>query len=142
MFNRIMLATDFSPACDAAARATLSLATAYGADVLLLHVVSFVYYDVAYANIPHAEDEARRSAEKQLAALADSMETSYVRARTVVRCGKPGETIVDCAREEGVELIIVGAHGRHGLSRMLVGSVAERVARLAPCHVLTVKAEP
>jgi nucleotide-binding universal stress UspA family protein len=141
MFNRIMLATDFSPACDAATRATLSLATAYGADVLLLHVVSFVYYDVAYANIPDAEDEARRSAEKQLAIIAESMETRYVRARTLVRSGKPGDTIADCAREEGVDLIIVGAPGRHGLNRFLLGNVAERVVRLAPCHVLTVRAD-
>ena len=53
--------------------------------------------------------------------------------------GKPGEVIAQCAVEQQSDLVIVGTHGRHGLNRLLLGSVAERVVRLAPCHVRTVK---
>ena len=134
MFHRIMLATDFSPAADDAARAVVSLAIAYGANLILLHVAWSVYYDVAYANIPRAEEEARRSAEHRLATLAARMEHARLPVRTVVRAGNPGETIADCAREEGVDLIVVGSHGHHGLNRLFLGSVADRVVRLAPCH--------
>ena len=139
MFHRIMVATDFSASSEAAANAGMSLALAYAAEVILVHVVSFVYYDVAYANIRGAEDEARRSAEKRLAEIAATMEARHLKVRTLVRAGKAGESIADAAHEEGADLVVVGTHGRHGLNRLLLGSVAERVVRLAPCHVLTVK---
>ena len=139
MFHRVMVATDFSSSSEAAGNAGMSLAIAFAAEVILVHVVSFVYYDVAYANIRSAEDEARRSAEKRLVAIAASMEARGLRVRTLVRAGKAGESIADAAREVGADLMVVGTHGRHGLNRLLLGSVAERVVRLAPCHVLTVK---
>lgn len=96
-------------------RAAVSLATMYGAEILLVHVVSFVYYDVAYANLPKAEDEARRASENRLGALATGLTAQSLRVRALVRTGKAGETIADCAREEQVDLVVVGTHGSlHG----------------------------
>jgi nucleotide-binding universal stress UspA family protein len=54
-------------------------------------------------------------------------------------CGKPADEIVRCAEEEGVDMIVMGTHGRRGLSRLLMGSVSEAVVRRAPCPVLTIK---
>jgi nucleotide-binding universal stress UspA family protein len=139
-FTRILIATDFSPSSEAAWRLAASLATVYRADLVLLHVVALLAYDVVYANTAAAEEEERQRCLRLLDERARAAAAEGLHVRTVVRTGRPGETIADCARDEGVDLVVVGTHGRHGLNRLLLGSVAERVVRLAPCHVLTVRA--
>lgn len=59
-----------------------------------------------------------------------------------VRFGDPGSVVADRAKELGAELIVIGSHGRSGIARLMLGSVAERVTRLAPCPVLVVKLQP
>lgn len=80
-------------------------------------------------------------AEAQLSALVAEAQTAGVDAVAQIRTGVPAESIVEAAREAKAELIVVGTHGRTGFERLVLGSVAERVVREAPCPVLTVKAK-
>jgi nucleotide-binding universal stress UspA family protein len=139
MMKRILIATDFSPSSEAAWRMAASLASVYHAELLLLHVVALLYYDVAYANVAGAEEEEQRRCTERLQAQARMAAAQGLTVVPLIRTGRPGETIADCARDEHVDLVVVGTHGRHGLNRLILGSVAERVVRLAPCNVLTVR---
>ena len=80
------------------------------------------------------------AAEHQLAALKESAASMGLAAETTVTTGRPSQTIVDYAKDGGFDLIVMGTHGRTGLSHVVMGSIAERVLRKAPCPVLTVKA--
>jgi universal stress protein A len=81
----------------------------------------------------------RRDAEKRLRTLSKSARRSGVRARTLLSRGVPHEAIRRAARKARADLVVVGTHGRTGLSRLVVGSVAARVLATAPCPVLTVR---
>ena len=84
-------------------------------------------------------DAQRKWAEETLEARAADLSQSGTKASWRVQVGVPFEEIVKIAEEERADMIVMGTHGRGGLNRMLLGSVAERVIRLAPCPVLTVR---
>lgn len=123
--NEILFPTDFSPASEAAGRVAREMAVQAGARLHVLHVVP----PVTDPSLP-AEHLARAGR-----ALADGL-----RVETALLSGWAGRNIVDYAREKRIDLIVVGTHGRTGISHALLGSVAETVVRLAPCLVLTVPA--
>ena len=83
--------------------------------------------------------EIRRLAEDTLEARCGQLRQSGIKARWRLEVGVPFEEIVKAAHEEGADMIVMGTHGRSGLNRLLLGSVAERVVRLALCPVLTVR---
>ena len=88
--------------------------------------------------IPH-QHVLEESARQQLAAIVTDDDRRTLHAEAVVRsAASAAQAIVDDARDQGIDLIVVGTHGRGGVSRVLLGSVAERVVRTAPCPVLTV----
>lgn len=121
--REILLATDFSEASEAAVRAARDYARHFGARVHLFHVAS--------------------AEERGLAGLLAGLAATFGATPTVVRAaagGAPAPEIVKYARDNGIDLIILGTHGRTGVSRALLGSVAERVVRTAACPVLTVPA--
>jgi nucleotide-binding universal stress UspA family protein len=121
--REIVLATDFSEASESAVQTARDYAHLFGARVHLLHVAS--------------------SDEENLAPLLAGLADTFIPTATVVRAirgGVPAREIVTYAREHRIDLIILGTHGRTGMSRALLGSVAERVVRTAPCPVLTVAA--
>ena len=123
--NEILFPTDFSPASEAAGRIAREMAVQGGARLHVLHVVSPVT-DPS----PAAEHLALAGR-----SLADGL-----RVETVLLSGWAGRNIVDYAREKSIDLIVVGTHGRTGITHAILGSVAETVVRLAPCLVLTVPA--
>lgn len=86
------------------------------------------------------DQQVRRDAEKKLAALVKDAGEKGVGARFVVLGGAPFEAIADAARTEKADLIVMGTHGRTGVSRFFLGSVAARVVSTAPCPVITVRA--
>jgi nucleotide-binding universal stress UspA family protein len=134
--RRILHPTDFSERSECAFRVACALARDYGAPLLVLHVCSpFVIYgsSVAVEVTPSHLDAC-------LARLRQ-METHDPRVRIEHRLveGDAGTEILRVARENGCDLIVMGTHGRTGLGRLLMGSVAEEVVRKAPCSVLTVK---
>lgn len=123
--RRILLPTDFSDASELAKETAASLARHFGARLTVLHVVP-----------PVTDPELRRAA---LRATAKQFSPD-VSVDTDVVTGIPARQIVAYARRHHIDLIVMGTHGRTGVSYALLGSVTEAVVRRAPCHVLTVPA--
>ena len=134
----ILLPTDFSPWAEQACQRGFALAEREQAHVLLVHVL--LRSDLALGDIPlplrgQAEEELRSEAEARLRTLAAGQS---VTVETLVVWGSPPVEICRIAQERHVDLIIMGTHGRTALAHLLIGSVAERVVRHAPCSVLIV----
>lgn len=87
---------------------------------------------------PDVIEEARQDAERQLQGMLPPQDREQFKAKATVTVGDPLVGIVDYAKREGIDLIVMGTHGRTGLTHMFLGSVAERVVRTAPCPVLTI----
>jgi len=139
--RRILYPTDFSENAAAAWPYALHMAEQLGARVLLLHVTPGPY--PAPETFLSAEQwreifaAHRREAEVQLGALAST--APEVKAEILVTRGVPFLEIVRVAAERKADLIVMGTHGRTGLAHALMGSVAEKVVRMAACPVLTVR---
>ena len=142
--RRIVYASDFSPASRAAFAKALELAKSFRAELLGVHVLAPVVPVVGEGYISPStyqqmEASARAWARKRLAALVARARKAGVRAKAVLLEGVAHEQIVRAARARRADLIVVGTHGRSGLARFFLGSVAGRVATMATCPVLTVR---
>jgi nucleotide-binding universal stress UspA family protein len=124
--RRVLFPTDFSDASRAAGATAAAVARQFGAELTVLYVV------------PPVTDP---SPSKGLAALAAELDQG-VAVKTEVASGIPARRIVAYARQHDIDLIVMGTHGRTGLSRALLGSVTEAVVRRAPCRVMVVPATP
>jgi len=135
--RRILAPTDFSdPSLQAIAYA-FELAQTFGAKLSLLHVIELPVYPMeVYPLLEELEQDARTA----LARLLPEAEGAHVDITHLVEIGLPYQKILQTAAAEKVDLIVIATHGRTGLSHLVLGSVAERVVRLAPCPVLTVRA--
>ena len=141
-FKTILIATDFGPESDAAMRTGEVLARQLGASIHLLHVVRDPVVALATPELYGIDWQGLRdtmvsNAQERLGTLASSLTGSPVTAEAVV--GSPAETIARRAKELGTEVIVMGTHGRGGVGHLFIGSVAERVIRLASCPVMTVR---
>jgi len=138
--RNILVPIDFSDASMEALRHAKELALTYGAQITLLHAVEEVIYPSAYgvepADLPGPQVVNR--VEESLAELART-EIGYEHVVVEARVGYAPSTILDYAESEAVDLVVIATHGRTGLERMLLGSVAERVVRRAPAPVFSVK---
>ena len=130
--KQILVPTDFSPGSDYALTAATGLARRFQARLTLMHAA-------------HAPDELemfRRMVEsaweREMEARRKRVEEEGVPVDTIMTRGPAAQTIVETARGTGVDLIVMGTRGRTGLQHLLIGSVAERVIRLAPCPVMVV----
>ena len=141
--RRILHPTDFSPASRRAFAEAIALAKSTRARLLVLHVQSTIVPMVEpYAAATVYEDVQRAGrvwAKKQLDRLVDRARRAGARAEALLMEGAPSETIVRAARARRADMIVVGTHGRTGLAKFLVGSVASRVVATATCPVLTVR---
>jgi len=134
--TEILVATDFGQAADAALAYGRMLARTFGASLHVLHVVQNVFLRAVVADPRHIETVALRHLNERL--TDDDRRT--LRARTAIDTSDhPAESIVAYARSANISLIVMGTHGRGTMERFLMGSVAERVIRAAPCPVLTVR---
>jgi len=133
----ILHPTDFSASADNAWQVACSLADAYGAELLLLHVQARTLSPMGEYGMLPPETENQEELEQRLAAIAPTLPSLRV-ARFVVE-GKGAAEIMAFAKEHQCDLIVMGTHGRKGLARLFMGSVAEEVVRKAPCAVLTLK---
>jgi nucleotide-binding universal stress UspA family protein len=163
-FKHVLVPTDFSDPANYALRYAAEEAVLHDATVTLLHVQpSDAGTDVYYvAGTPDSALEAGRDvvayghlgstpASEPTVVLDDHSEATLARLRDLVpeafrgnwkveiAVGRPADTIVRLARERNADLIIMATHGRTGLGHAVLGSVAEKVVRLAPCPVLTIK---
>ncbi len=144
--NHILLPTDFSEPSAVAVKYAKAMAETFHACLHVMHVVeeSAVPYAVlaptgAFPPFAEIRDDITRDARDRLKQLVTADEREHFRARLVLRMGSPFVEIVRYAKNENIDLIVMGTHGRGPIAHMLVGSVAERVVRKAPCPVLTVR---
>lgn len=118
------------------------LARALGAEIVLLHVAveAPLYNEGPFGLDTQGVYEAQRQwADETLERRAAAIRGQGITTRWLRRAGVPFQEIVETAAAEQADLIVIGTHGRSGLNRLLLGSVADRVIRLAPCPVLAVR---
>ena len=144
MLRRIMHPTDFSRASGAAFSRALAEARTNRASLLLIHVLAPVIpmagEGYVSPSVYEQMSEAGRAwAQKQMKRLLARARAAHVRARGMLLEGVPHEAIVRAAKRQRADLIVIGTHGRTGVARFFLGSVAARVTATAPCPVLTVR---
>jgi universal stress protein A len=145
--KNVLVATDFSEVAKVALNYGRELARTGNGTVHVLHVVddlktTLAYADAGMAGFAPAELQAdmEQAAARSLEASIDDSDRRELHAITVLRVGhNPAKEIIDYAKAHAIDLIVVGATGRGALNRMIMGSVADKVVRQAPCPVLAVR---
>jgi len=141
---KVLFPTDFSELSEGALRYALHFAQEYGATLHVLHVVdeAFEYWmnmapNTMPVGVAPIEDIVKSATAGLARFVADRIDPAIETVQQVL-IGRPYVEIVTYAKNQGIDLIVIGTHGRGGLTHMLLGSVAEKVVRKAPCPVLTV----
>ena len=143
LFKKVLVATDFSQPSASALNYGRELARRFEATLHVLHVSDSVYLHYvgdAYPGVlPELQSEIEDAARAQLDGLLTAEDRTGLHVKPVMLNGmSPSRVIVDYSREQAIDLIVMGTHGRGAMGHLLMGSVAERVVRTAPCPVLTV----
>ena len=144
-FSKILYATDYSKASARALDEAIALAKQNRAELLVLHVIDAVPPYVAGEDIGGAdlymklEETTKQEAETSMKKLMEKLRKLKVNAKSLLLRGTAHEQIVRAAKSRRANLIVIGTHGRTGLSKLLMGSVANQVVSRAPCPVLTVR---
>lgn len=135
--QRILVPTDFSDTSAAALRYAIALARRFDARLYFLHVSdASVAADAAYPI--ELFETLENAAHDRLRRLLPEKEAKELQPACTMRIGVPADEIVRYAEQHGIDLIVMGTHGREGVMRAMLGSVAETVVRRASCPVLTV----
>jgi universal stress protein A len=143
--RKILVPLDFSPPSDYALTYAKGLAADFGASLHLLHVIEDRLMtgpwpvEVYLGELPRLREGLVKDAESRIVDCLKGIEQSGLQATGEVLIGGPFQAIVDLAQSSEAGLIVMGTHGRTGLTHLLIGSVAERVIRHAPCPVLVVR---
>jgi nucleotide-binding universal stress UspA family protein len=142
--KNVLVPTDFSETSDSALRYGKALAAAFGATLHVVHIVEEPYGQPwaveAYGfSLAALQDEWIKDAQSRLADSLTADEKAALHAVTTTVLGHPVMEILRYAKDNAVDLIVMGTHGRGPLGHVVLGSVAERVVRKAPCPVLTVR---
>ena len=140
--KHILVPIDFSLFADQALEYAIELAKSFSARLTLLHVIHFPplmtdEYDTS-GYVTYLE-EIETDAAQHMQVLRNRMHEEGLQGETVIVHEVPFQAIINTAKEKAVDLIVMGTHGRTGLTHVLMGSVAERVVRLAPCAVLVTR---
>lgn len=139
LFNKILIATDGSDKNRSALDEGMRIARACGSTVYAVYVIDMRAFSSTSGEIPLGdtyrmlEDEGRQALSRVQALAGD------IKVEMSVLEGRPATEIVKLASDKEVDLLVIGTHGKKGLERLLLGSVAESVIRSAPCKVLVVK---
>ena len=141
-YARILVPVDLGEQSQQVLQHAKAIADRFGSSLDLLYCFPNPVFPDATGLInpfsPELIEKARRDTEQELERLLTAAERDRYRSRSVAVVGDPLEDIVAYAKREDIDLIVMGTHGRKGLTHMFLGSVAERVVRAAPCPVLTV----
>ena len=140
--TRILLATDLSPTTDLATEWAFQLARRNEAALLVVSVIDPDDLVLPGGGFRFRVDQIRDSREAVAQRLVERGRATGVKVDFLVWTGSPGESIVAAAEAEGVDMVLVGAHSRGRISRLVMGSVSEYVARHATCPVLIVREQP
>jgi nucleotide-binding universal stress UspA family protein len=139
-FERIAVATDFSESSEQALEYALLIAEKFGSELTLVH--SWEVPDYSYAAGLYLPVDViapiERAAVARLEEATSTLKVRFPTAKSMLRAGVPWEELLAAATELNADLIVMGTHGRRGLERALLGSVAEKVVRMSRIPVLTV----
>lgn len=142
--RKILVPVDFSGPSQKALLYARPFAEQFGASITLIHVMEPIFYPADFGYVPLAPQEAEEQRlvelQRRLKQLGAELGAT-VSVHTVVRVGRAWKEIVDAAKAQRTDLIIVATHGYTGLQHALLGSVAEKVVRHAPCPALVVRTE-
>ncbi len=147
-FTKILSATDFSEDSALALSFAEELARRFNAEIIVLHVDQPLAPVMATPELGPAMDvgamsriaeEQRLLAQRELDKIVTRLRDSGLKAKSLLKVGSPFLEVIHTAQAEGVDLIVMGTHGRTGLAHVLLGSVAERVVQKAHCPVLTIR---
>ncbi|HEY6880790.1 MAG TPA: universal stress protein [Polyangiales bacterium] len=147
--RKVLCPIDMTPGAGSATEEAANLARALGAELLLLHVMGepmlalgdpmLAPGEVGTFALPQLTEEYHREMAQRLERLGEQLRSTGLTVSTMLLRGNPHEAIVSAADSEHVDLIVMGTHGRKGVSHLLLGSVAERVVRTAKVPVMTLK---
>ncbi|RPI52907.1 MAG: universal stress protein [Acidobacteria bacterium] len=143
--SRILVPTDFSEAAEAAKMYALMIAEGFGATLHILHVLpesGDFGEGLDAAQMSELMEHARRGAHQRLDHLLAPHERESVRAQLALEFGRPTAKIVDYARDNAIDLIVIGSHGRNAIDKWWFGSVAQGVLLRAACPVIMVRPRP
>ena len=135
--QHFLVPLDFSASADHALEYALTLATRLQARLTLLHIIYLPR--MVEVDITPYQEQMEAGAQQAMDAYLKRAQDAGVEARIEMARGVPFREIVEMAKAKNIDLIIMGTHGRTGLQHALLGSVAEKVVRLAPCPVLVTR---
>lgn len=138
--KRILVPTDFSAASLKALDYAIEFASAHSAELLIVHVVGPIQHTRFIPDVSELLEHHRAEAAEKLAELEKKTRRRHPKCRCEVHFGVPYDVIANVATKSKADLIIIATHGYTGLYHLFLGSVAERVVRIASCPVLTVRA--
>jgi nucleotide-binding universal stress UspA family protein len=137
--QQIILATDLGPASAAATDESFRLAAALGAKLLVVSVIDPRTLELPGGRFRSRVDQERGRLQAVAAELVLRGRREHVPTSFLIWEGDPAESIIEAARSEHADMIVVGSHGRAPLGRALIGSVSDQVVRHAPCPVMVVR---
>ena len=139
MYDTILVPTDGSDASEGAVEHAIELATQYDATLHALYVVDTGAYSSLEMGADIVAEALEEEGSKAVDQVASEASEAGVDVETAVRTGIAHRAIVEYVTEQGVDLVVMGTHGRTGVGRFLLGSVAEKVIRTADAPVMTVR---
>jgi nucleotide-binding universal stress UspA family protein len=138
----IVLGTDFGPVSAAAERAAIRAAAERGADLVIVHAIDARTLRLPGGRWRERVDQARAGREREAAFAVARARAGGVAARVLIWNGDPATCVVEAAKAEGADRIVVGSHGRGRIGRLIAGSVSASVVGQAACPVEIVAADP
>jgi len=143
MIRKILVPTDFSASSRFALSYAININKLFRARLYILHVLQefteFSEYNLSPSILPQLYIEFEQNASERLEEMVDSMVPEEFHCDTYILHGVPFYEIIQFAKKEQADLIIIGGHGRTGLKQVLFGHTAEKVVKKAPCPVLSIK---
>ena len=138
--KKILCPVDFSITSSQALNYALAFAEKFDAEILLIHVVEIpTYTSLDFPVAGELIQQFNDIGTKQLETCLNDAKKKYAKIKSTLTVGNVFYEVIQCAKDNDIDLIIVGSHGRTGLAHVLMGSEAEKIVRKAPCPVLTVK---
>jgi len=140
--EKILFPIDFAESFETLLPWVSTFVNTFDATLYVLFVAQdladFSSFHVPHGNLQKFQEETLKAAQQKMSATAKEAFKTFKKVEARVAQGAPADKILEVAKKEGVDLIIMGTHGRKGLERAIFGSVCDKVVRSAPCPVLTV----
>ena len=138
-FKRVLIATDFSAASERALAYALPMVRRYGSMLSIVHaILPETRESITWDPLPRELDRQRLEAEQQMGRLTEEARVKDLNPHMVLEQGPVWDVLSSIIQSENTDLLVLGTHGRGGLKKLALGSVAEEALRLAPCPVLTI----